>query len=297
MAQDLYQRITDTIVAQLEAGTAPWHKPWKAVSVDGSHLPLRSNGQPYRGINVISLYVAQAAMGYRSPYWVSFKQAQAVGGCVRKGEHGSMVVYASTFKKTKTSQDGSEEEQEIPFLKCYFVFNADQCDGLPERFHPAEAVAPEPEENRVARCDQWFAGIGATVRHGGDRAFYRPSADFIQMPVFGAFDAPDDYYSTLAHEHVHWSGAPQRLDRTKGKFFGDPDYAFEELVAELGAAFACGLLGLANEPRADHASYLANWLKALKDDRKAIFVAASKAQAAVDYLAGLAETATTAVAA
>lgn len=297
MATDIYAKITDTIIAQLETGTAPWHKPWKAVSVDGTNLPLRHNGEPYRGVNVVSLYVMQSAMGYTSPYWLSFKQAIEYGGCVRKGESGTMVVYANTFKKTTVAADGSEEDETIPFLKAYYVFNAGQCDNLPARFNPTETVAPVPEVNRIEQCDHFFKRIAANLRHGGERAFYSPSHDFIQMPTFNSFNEPLAYYSTLAHEHVHWTGHHARLDRIKGSRFGSPDYAFEELVAELGAAFFCGLLGISAEPRADHASYLANWLKCLKADKRAIFSAASLAQKAVDYLADRAKALPVAVAA
>lgn len=281
MARDLYQSITDAIVAQLEAGVRPWAKPWRNIEAGGNFLPLRHNGQPYRGVNVIVLWSATAAFGHASPYWLSFKQAISYGGAVRKGEHGQMVVYASTFRKTK-EVDGEEVEESIPFLKAYHVFNASQCDGLPDRFYGK--VELPPEQGRIERADHFFRNVGSTVRHGGNRAYYSPSSDHIAMPPLQAFLEPHHYYSTLAHEHIHWTGHKSRLARDFSGRFGNPAYAAEELVAELGAAFTMGALGLESTPREDHASYLASWIKALRDDKRAIFTAAGKAQAAADYL-------------
>lgn len=150
-----------------------------------------------------------------------------------------------------------------------------------------QSVEDLSEDQRIAAAERFFVSSGATVRHGGNRAFYTPTGDFIQMPQFAQFVDAKSYYSVLAHEHTHWTGAKERLDRVFGARFGDAAYAFEELVAELGAAFLCAGLGLENEPRADHASYVASWLRTLKNDKKAIFKAASKAQAAADYLQSL----------
>jgi antirestriction protein ArdC len=198
-----------------------------------------------------------------------------------------MVVYASATVKN----EGTEEEKRIPFLKAYFVFNEDQIDGLGERY-----ATPAPitnEANRIAEVDLFFDSLCGRYQHGGNRAFYSPSHDFIQMPHATQFERIDNYYSTLAHEFIHWTGAKHRLNRTFGGVFGNPEYAAEELVAELGAAFMCGVLAINSEPRADHANYLASWLAVLKADKRAIFTAASKAQQAADYLQECAAAAST----
>ncbi|MDM8353992.1 ArdC family protein [Brevundimonas diminuta] len=167
------------------------------------------------------------------------------------------------------------------------MFNVEQIDGLPERFF--EPATVEPSETRIAKADAWAVATGADIRHGGSQAFYSPKGDYVQVPPFAAYAEPERYYSTLTHELTHWSGAKARLDRTFGKRFGDKAYAFEELVAEMGAAFSCARLGIENETREDHASYLASWLNVLKADKRAIFTAASKAQAACDFLFDLAD--------
>lgn len=166
------------------------------------------------------------------------------------------------------------------------MFNVEQIDGLPASFY--EPATVEPSETRIAKADAWAVATGADIRHGGSQAFYSPKGDFVQVPPFAAYAEPERYYSTLTHELTHWSGAKARLDRTFGKRFGDQAYAFEELVAEMGAAFSCARLGIENETREDHASYIASWLKVLRADKRAIFTAASKAQAACDYLFDLA---------
>lgn len=284
MKTDLYERVTAQIVASLEQGVKPWLKPWSAATPGNAVRPLRANGQPYRGINVLMLWGAAADRGYACPVWMTFKQALELGGCVRKGEHGSLVVYASTFTRTGTDdKTGEESERDIPFLKGYTVFNVEQIDGLPERFlAPAPALPAGLEQ--IERAEAFAAATGAVIRHGGNRAFFSPSADFVQMPPLQAFRDAESYYATLAHELTHWTGHKSRLDRTFGKRFGDRAYAFEELVAELGSAFLAADLALTPEPRPDHAGYLANWLDVLKADKRAIFTAASHAQRAADFL-------------
>ena len=283
---DLHQTVTDKIVAALEAGVRPWARSW--TSGRGSFVavrPLRHNGEPYKGINVILLWSAAQAMGYASPYWMTFKQAGEYGGHVRKGETSTLVTYATRINKTETNTaTGAEESKSFFVWKFYLVFNADQCDGLPERFYvKAEPVSAPQVAARVEHADAYFAAIGSEVRHGGDRAFYSPAFDRIQMPKFEQFHDAVAYYSTLGHEHVHWTGHESRLKREFQRF-GTEAYAAEELVAELGAAFLCADLGLSLEPRADHAQYLANWLTVLKGDKKFIFSAASQAQRAVEHL-------------
>lgn len=287
--EDVYSRVTARIVAELEQGTRPWLKPWSATHADGRiTLPLRSNGKAYRGVNVLLLWGEAIARGYSCPMWMTYKQAQELGGQVRKGETGSLVVYANSVTKTETDDKGEEHERSIPFMKGYTVFNVEQVDGLPAHFY-GKPEHPLPEAQRIEAAERFAQHTGATIRHGGNRAFYAPSLDFVQLPPFEAFKDPESYYGTQTHELVHWTGHKSRLDRNfeNGHRFGSEGYAFEELVAELGAAFLCAELGITPEPREDHAAYLASWLKVLKGDKRAIFSAAAHAQRAADYLLSL----------
>lgn len=243
-------------------------------------MPRSAVGRYYRGVNVLVLWCASMEKGYTSPVWATYKQWRTQGCQVRKGEKSEMVVYYDSFN-TK-NEDGDEVTRK--FAKAFFVFNSAQVDGF-----EAEEEKPFPTEAQsiahIKEVDDYFHAVGAEMRDGGGRAFYRPSTDTIHMPDHGDFTTHHDYYSTLAHEHVHWTGHPTRLDRPLNSArFGNEAYAFEELVAELGAAFLCSTLGLENEPRLDHAQYLASWLKVLKNDNKAIFTAASQSQKAVDFL-------------
>ncbi len=282
--RDIYETITNKVITDLEQGARPWHRPWTGGKATSSR-PLRANGIPYQGINVVLLWLEAAAKGYVSPTWMTFKQAQAAGGCVRKGEKGSMVVYANAITRTETNADtGADDERRIPFLKSYTVFNVAQIDGL-----PVAPVLPEPadrltEADRIEAAEAFFRAVGATVRHGGTRAFYMPAVDGITMPPFAAFESPVSYYSVLGHEHIHWTGHRTRLDRLEALGRKSEGYAREELVAELGAAFLCADLGLADQPREDHAAYLATWLKVLRDDKRAIVAAAGAASRALTFL-------------
>lgn len=281
---DIYTRITNQIVAHLEAGVKPWTQPWQSTGGAVSR-PLRCNGEPYAGINVLTLWCSAMERGFVTPMWMTFKQALELGGAVRKGEKGSPVVFASSMRKTdENASTAEEQERNIPFLKAYTVFNVEQIDGLPERFQSRIEITANPEQ-RVADADAFFGNTGALIRHGGDRAFYAPGADLIQMPAFELFRDAQSYYGTLAHEATHWTSHKSRLDRSfDQKRFGDDGYAREELVAELGAAFLCADLGIALEDRADHADYIGCWLKVLKNDKRAIFQAAAHAQRAVEFL-------------
>ncbi|MBS7537762.1 ArdC family protein [Ancylobacter lacus] len=288
MTKDIYQRITDTIVAQLEAGVRPWHKPWSAEHAAGRIVrPLRANGVPYRGINILMLWAEAVEKGFSAPMWLTFKQAQELGGHVRKGEHGSLVVYAGSIQRTETIEaTGEELERNIPFLKGYTVFNVAQVEGLPEGYYQPAAPMGEPLP-RIAHAEAFFAATRADIRHGGDRAYYSGGTDHIQMPPYEAFREAEAYYATLAHESVHWTKPKHRLDRDLGrKRRGHEGYAREELVAELGAAFLCADLDLAPQLREEHAAYIAGWLEVLKNDKRAIFEAASHAQRAADFLHG-----------
>jgi antirestriction protein ArdC len=291
MQSDLYTRITDQIVCALEQGVRPWHKPWDAAHVAGPvSRPLRASGQPYSGINVLVLWATSMERGYTAPIWMTFRQAKELGAHVRKGERGTLVVFASRIRRTETDEDTGEiSEREIPFLKGYSVFNVEQIEGLPA--HYTATVPPRMnEEQRIVHAEAFFAATGADIRHGGNSAHYVPSLDYIQMPPFESFRDATAFYATLGHEQVHWTRHKSRLDRDFGqKRFGDQAYAMEELVAELGAAFLCADLELTPQIRDDHAPYIAGWLKALKEDKRAIFSAASHAQKAVDFLTCLAE--------
>lgn len=285
--QDVYSRITNQIIEALEAGVKPWTQPWNAAHAAG-HVsrPLRHNGQPYAGINVLTLWASAMTAHYAAPIWMTFRQAIELGGNVRKGEKGSPVVYANTISRTETDEaTGDEAERAIPFLKAYTVFNVEQVEGLPAHFYAQAEHVRNPDE-RIADAESFFAATRADIRHGGDCAYYSPTLDYIQMPMFESFRDAQSYYATLAHEATHWTRHTTRLDRDLGrKKFGDDGYAREELVAELGAAFLCADLGLRLEDRADHAAYIGHWLGVLKDDKRAVFAAAAHAQRAADYLA------------
>ena len=289
MKADAYESITAKIVAELEKGERLWFKPWNAEHAAGRITrPLRSNGIPYRGINVVMLWGSAVEQGFSAPLWLTYKQAQELGGQVRKGEKGSLVIYANTISRSETDEaTGEEHERDIPFMKGYTVFNAEQVDGLPARFCVVQAPALDPVA-RNAHAESFFAATGAEIRHGGNQAFYTAGADRVQMPAFETFRDAESYYATLAHELTHWTKHPRRLGRDFGrKSWGDEGYAMEELVAELGAAFLSADLELTPEPRPDHAAYIASWLKVLKSDKRAIFNAATHAQRAADYLIGL----------
>lgn len=285
---DIYTRVTDQIVAELERGVRPWHKPWNAEHAAGRiSRPLRHNGTPYQGINVLMLWASAELAGFHCPFWMTFQQAKQLGGHVKKGEKGSPVVYASTFKRTEETEAGDEVEAEIPFLKEYTVFNACQVVGLPEKFYEL-AEAPKEELERIAGADAFFAATGADIRYGGNRAYYAIGEDFIRMPPFECFQDAESHAATLGHELTHWTRAKSRLNREFGqKRFGDEGYAMEELVAELGSAFLCADLSITPEVREDHADYVSSWLKVLKNDKKAIFTAASYASKALDFLHSL----------
>ena len=282
---DLYTRITSRIVAELEKGVRPWMQPWNAEHAAGRITrPLRHNGQPYRGINVLMLWGEAMTKGYTCPIWMTYNQANELGAQVRKGEHGSLVVFANRIQRTGTDASGNEVEREIPFLKGYTVFNCEQIDGLPAHYNTPVQPMLDPVQ-RIAKAEQFFNNAHADIRHGGNRAYYAISADYVQMPPFETFRDAEAYYATLSHEMTHWTRHPSRLDREFGrKRWGDEGYAAEELVAELGSAFLSADLGITPEPREDHAAYIANWLKVLKDDKRAIFTAAAHAERAAGFL-------------
>src|SRR4051794_14473754 len=218
---DIYARITDRIVADLERGVRPWVKPWNAANADGRITrPLRHNGMPYQGINVMLLWSEAVARGFTSAIWMTFKQALELGGHIRKGETGTMVVYANKIAKTETDEHGDDVERTVPFLRAYTVFCVDQIDDLPDHYYgrPAPTITPA---QRIAHVDAFFANTGATIRHGGDNAFFAPSLDIIQMPPFENFRDAESYAATLAHECVHWTAPAHRVNRDLSRYAKD----------------------------------------------------------------------------
>lgn len=287
---DIYSRITDKIIEDLANGVRPWMKPWKAANTNGRITrPLRYNGQPYSGMNVLLLWSEQVSRGFTSSMWMTFRQALQFGAAVRKGETGSTVVFASRFTKSDADGQGGEIDREIPFLKAYCVFNVDQIDGLPDQYYHRPAPVLDPV-HRIDLVDRFFNNTGAIIRHGGDRAFFAPDLDLIQMPPFEAFKDAPSYYAILSHEATHWTAQANRVGRDLSRYSKDKcERAREELIAELGSCFLCADLGIAPElePRPDHASYLQSWLQVLADDKRAIFQAAAHAQRATAFLHGL----------
>lgn len=289
MRTDVYQKITDQIVTALEQGVRPWHQPWKVEHSTGRiSRPLRSTGTPYQGINVLMLWSAAIEKGYAAPIWMTYRQALELNAHVRKGEQGSLVVYADKIIRTETdAKTGVEAERAIPFMKGYTVFNVEQIEGLPEHYYGKPQARLESVEC-IEHAESFLAATGANIVHGGSRACYVPSTDKIHIPCIDFFRDTVSYYAVRLHETVHWTRHERRLNRDFGrKRFGDEGYAMEELVAELGSAFLCADLELTPDVRDDHASYIATWIKVLKDDRRAIFTAASYAERAADFLDGL----------
>jgi antirestriction protein ArdC len=283
---DVYQRVTDQIVEAIERGAGEWRMPWHKRPGDTFTPTNAVSRKPYRGINVLNLWSIAQKSGYGSGLWATYPQWQQMGAQVRKGEKSALVVFWK-FNDTAPDEPHDEGNNEPAdsqpnrriLARAYYVFNAEQVDG----FLPPVAD-PLSEAERIAKAEQFFAQIDAEVRHGGSRAYYSPSGDYIQLPPFESFKTADGYYATRAHESIHWTGAPHRLNRDLKSRFDEAAYAAEELVAELGAAFLCADFGISNEPRPDHAAYLAHWLGILRADKRALFTAASKAQAAVDWL-------------
>ena len=283
--RSLYEEITGQIIAELEAGRIPWVQPWGRIE-DGPSLGMPLNaatGRRYSGINILILWGAVFARGYASQAWLTFRQAQALGGSVRRGERGVTVVYADRFtpqEERRRASEGGDEARSIAFLKRFTVFSVEQCDGLPDELIAAAPIAevscllPEVEALIRRSC--------ADMRLGGDRAFYAPTLDYIQVPRPEAFFDPVNWHRTALHELGHWSGASHRLARDLTGRFGSVQYAREELVAEMSAAFTCASLGVT--PTVRHADYIGDWLQVLRDDDRAIVRAASAASKAADYL-------------
>ncbi|HYE51048.1 MAG TPA: zincin-like metallopeptidase domain-containing protein [Azospirillaceae bacterium] len=278
------QRVLATVLDQLARGVRPWHQPWSPGTLAArAGLPLRACGRPYQGLNIVLLWMAQATLGVSGRTWMTRHRAGLLGASVRPGERSATVIYAAP-RPARPGDPGAARWM----IRLYDVFNTDSIDGLPARFHqPAPAVTPGPA--RIAAAEAFVRATGATIRLGGTRAYYALGPDHIAVPELACFRSAGSYYATLAHELVHWTRHPSRLDRDLGRRrFGDAGYAREELVAELGAAFLCAELGLEPEVRQDHAAYLATWLALLRHDPRELLGAAGHAQRAVDHLTGLA---------
>jgi len=279
MKLDIAQLITDRIISELEKGATPWVKPWRTLKgTPGEGMPYNpASGTVYRGVNHFWL----GMQPYALPHYVTFKQAQALGGTVKADQKGTPVVYWNVHRKETTGDNGESVTSAYAFIKHYYVFNVEQCEGLnlPDM--------PEPPQVDWNSCDQADAivsrlNLSGGLTHAGDSAYFRPSSDAIVMPAMAAFDSRENYYATLLHESVHASGHDSRLKRITPARFGSEEYAFEELVAELGAAMLCAHCGIDGDLR--HAGYIESWLKALRNDKKFILSASAKAQQAMDYL-------------
>lgn len=276
MKQDTYQIVTDKIIALMEEHGTDWNKPWKVKGINAGIPYSMSTGEAYTGINALLL----GWSGYSDMRWGTYKAWQDKGAQVRKGEKGTQVIFFKILQKEKT--DGTVDK--IPLLKTYSVFNAAQCDNVPE----LPVAEPLTECERIQQAEEFIAATGADIRHGDEsRAYYVPSLDYISLPRAEHFKTMQGYYGTLLHELTHWTGNASRLDRLKDTGFGSDLYAKEELVAEMGSAYLCALLGIEDEPRPDHAQYLNSWIRQLKQDKYTITRAASAAKKACEFLQAL----------
>ncbi len=282
-AKDLYQSVTDQIIAALEAGVVPWICPWQTAGTELFPANL-STGRPYRGVNVLLLNWRAATAGYSSNRWMTYEQARATGAHVRKGEQGTQIVFFKMHEiggaqAESLPRQATDEARQIPLLRCYTVFNAAQIDGMPEELVPPAAT---PQWDACAIGESILEASEARILYCGDSAFYSPACDFIQMPARSSFGTADDFYRVALHELTHWTGHKDRCNRKLSNRLQLEAYAFEELVAEMGSAFLTNYCGL--DGRLQHASYIDHWLQALRNDKRLVFTAASQAQRAADFL-------------
>jgi antirestriction protein ArdC len=281
----LYEDITNTIIAELEAGRLPWVQPWGLSSVSAP-LAMPKNaatGRSYSGINVLILWGAVVQHGFPTQSWLTFRQALGLGGNVRKGERGTTVVYADRFipdDERRHSRETGEEAVAVPFLKRFTVFNAAQCDGLPDDL--VAVPPPVPKGLTIPEVEALIRTSGADLRLGGDKAFYAPALDYIQVPRPESYFDPINWHRTALHELGHWTGHASRLGRDLSAAFGSKRYSHEQLVAEMTSAFCCATLGIV--PTVRHADYIGAWLEVLREDNRAVIRAASAASKAADFL-------------
>ena len=283
MKKDLFGEVSARILSELESGALPWVKPWAATA--GQNMPQNAvTNRPYSGCNVILLWLTRDR-GWTTPRFLTYQQATQAGGYIRKGEHGTRVY----FVKQLQIKDGEGEDADtrlVPMLREYTVFNVAQCENLPDSIKAGKPMRVRNPDTRHTLADDFLRSTGAEIRNGNGEAYYVPSQDFISMPSFEAFKGADHFYNVAFHELTHWTGHKSRLDRDLRHRFGERAYAAEELVAELGAAFLCAEFGIDGDVR--NAGYIQTWIGLLKADKRAFFTACSKAQAATDYLRGLA---------
>lgn len=282
---DLYDEVTGRIIAELEEGRAPWVQPWGAPGAEaGLGLPKNAlTGRSYSGVNILILWHHVVRAGFATQTWLTYRQAQEMGGHVMKGERGVTACHADTFipktERERAARDGDEPGR-VPFLKRFTLFNAEQCEGLPEDAYAGAALLPQAEI--IPHAERLIEATGADFRVGGTKAFYVPSEDFIRVPPQPAFFEQINYYRTCFHELGHWTGHKDRLARDLSHSFGSKPYAREELVAEMASAFVCASLSIT--PTVRHTDYIGSWLEVLKEDNRAIFRAASQASKAADFI-------------
>jgi antirestriction protein ArdC len=274
-----YEIVTESIIKQLESGVAPWRKPWR--TEPPANLVSKKE---YRGINIFLL----ASLGYGSRYWITYRQAQALGGSVQKGQHGSKVIFWKFDEYRKENKEtGETENRKSVLLRYYTVFNLEQCEGI-------KCPDPAPVIHPIEQCESIVNSMPNRPGFEQDsRAFYRPSTDTVGMPSRSAFDSAERYYSTLFHELTHSTGHPSRVGREgimEHNTFDSEDYSKEELVAEMGAAMLCGVAGVESRTLDNSASYLQSWIDRLRSDSRLIVSAASQAQKAADYILARAAT-------
>lgn len=287
-SDDIYTRITNKILSDLEKGELTWRKPWNSDHLaQNVQRPLRFNDIPYTGINTIVLWATAAEKSYSLPHWMTFQQALNFKASVRKGEKGSQVIYAEHILKEEEDKNGEKQIVQIPFLKSYTVFNACQIEGLPQHFYETPELPVSDMPKRIDELDTFFSQTKADIRQGYKAAYYSID-DYVEMPPIESFETAKDYYGVLAHEVTHWTKHAARLNRDFGrKQWGDEGYAKEELVAEIGSCFLAADLGFEPMPEEKHAAYIQSWLQALQEDKKLILTAASYAQKATEYLHSL----------
>lgn len=280
MHSDLYQDVTDRIIAALETGTAPWVKPWSTSGQNGGMPWNPASGTRYRGVNVALLWMAEHEAGYSAPEWMTYRQAQERGGQVRKGEHGTKIIFWKQLDPRADQESDDDNDGPRFVLRGYTVFNVAQIEGI----EPTTAASPAPVNAWLPhdRAERLIQRSRADIRHGGDRAAYAPMLDYIRLPARDQFSDAGGYYNTALHELAHWTGHATRCARDLSGRFGAHKYAAEELIAEIASAYTCAALGV--EGQLQHAEYIANWLQILRNDKRAIFTAASQAQRAADYL-------------